>query len=141
MKYEPGELKVVAYKDGKEWATDTVKTTGDAAKLGLQADRAAIKADGEDLSFITVRMADKDGLTVPRSTPHIRFEVEGPGEIVAIDNGDATSFESFQAHERNAYNGLCLVIVRAKRGQTGPFTVKAAADGLAAGTVRIAARQ
>jgi len=139
VKYEPGELKVVAYKDGKQWATDAVKTTGAAAELAATADRAVIKNDGEDLSFITVRVADAAGLTVPRSHPVIKFAVDGPGEIVATDNGDATSFESFQAHEHKAYNGLCLVIVRAKRGESesGTFTVKATADGLTTAVVQV----
>jgi hypothetical protein len=126
--YQPGELKVVAYKNGKKWATDVVKTTGPAAKLTLAADRDKIRADGQDLSFITVTVADKNGLLVPRSKNHIQFQIEGPGEIVATDNGDATSFESFQAPERNAFNGLALVIVRAKPGQPG--TIKLTADGL-----------
>ena len=137
VSYEPGTLKVIAYKNGKEWATDTVKTTGDAVRLSLKADRAAIKADGEDLAFVTVRVEDREGLTVPRSHTRIRFEVDGPGEIVATDNGDPTSLESFQAQQRKAFNGLCLVIVRARRGQGGVFIVKATADGLAAGAVRI----
>jgi beta-galactosidase len=137
VKYKPGTLKVVAYKNGKKWATDVMKTAGPAAKLTLQADRAKIAADGQELSYITVTVADKSGLLVPRSKNHIKFEIEGPGEIVATDNGDATSFESFQAPEHNAYNGLALVIVRAKAGQPGTFTVKAESDGLKAGAFRI----
>ena len=140
VKYQPGELKVVAYKNGKKWATDVMKTTGPAAKLTLQADRAKIAADGQDLSFVTVTVADKDGLLVPRSKNHIKFAVEGPGEIVATDNGDATSFEPFQAPEHNAFNGLALVIVRAKAGQPGTFTVKAEADGLKTGVVRVTSK-
>jgi beta-galactosidase len=128
--YEPGELKVVAYKDGKHWAEDTMKTTGDAAKLMLKPDHQTIRADGEDLSFVTVTIADKDGLLVPRSKNHVQFEISGPGEIAAVDNGDATSFESFQAKERNAFNGLCLVIIRSKAGEAGQITLKANAEGL-----------
>jgi beta-galactosidase len=138
--YQPGELKVVAYKNGKKWATDTVKTTGAPVKLLLSADRSQIAADGKDLSFITVTVADKDGLLVPRSKNHIKFAVEGPGEIVATDNGDATSFESFQAPERNAYNGLALVIVRAKPGMSGLIKLTASADGLGTTSVAISAR-
>ena len=138
--YQPGELKVVAYKHGKPWATDVVKTTGAPAKLLLSADRSQIAADGKDLSFITVTVADKDGLPVPRSKNHIKFSVEGAGEIVATDNGDATSFESFQAPERNAYNGLALVIVRALPGQPGTIKLTAKAEGLAPATVEIKAR-
>jgi beta-galactosidase len=115
-----------------------MQTTGPAAKLTLQADRAKITADGKDLSFITVTVADKKGLLVPRSKNHLKFEIEGPGEIVAVDNGDATSFEPFQAKEHNAYNGLALVIVRAN--QPGSITLKAHADGLKDGTVRITAQ-
>ena len=138
--YQPGELKVVAYKNGKKWATDTVKTTGAPAKLLLSADRSKIAADGKDLSFITVTVADKDGLQVPRSKNHLHFAIEGPGEIVATDNGDATSFESFQAPERNAYNGLALVIVRAKAGEPGTIKLTASADGLASAGVEIKSR-
>ena len=140
VKYQPGELKVVACKNGKEWATETIKTTGAPAKLALAPDRTEIKADGEDLSFITLRIADQDGLTVPRSNPLVKFSVEGPGEIVATDNGDATSFESFQSPNRHAFNGLALVIVRAKKGAGGTITVKAASDGLAEATASLQAK-
>ena len=99
--------------------------------------RDRIAADGQDLSFVTVTVADKSGRLVPRSKQAIQFEMEGPGEIVATDNGDATSFESFQAPARKAYNGLALVIVRAKPGQAGSITLKARAEGLAPASVRI----
>jgi len=135
--YQPGELKAVAFKNGKEWATNTVKTTGAAAKLLLSADRSVIKRDGKDLSFITVTVADSEGLAVPRSKNHIKFAIEGPGEIVATDNGDATSFESFQAPERNAYNSVALVIVRAKPGKSGAIKLKAVADGLAPAELKL----
>ena len=135
--YQPGELKVVAYKNGEKWATDVMKTTGLAAKLTLSADRDKIRADGQDLSYITVTVTDKKGLLVPRSKNHIRFQIEGPGEIVATDNGDATSFESFQAPERNAFNGLVLVIVRAQPGRPGSIKLAATADGLAGASIKI----
>jgi beta-galactosidase len=135
--YEPGELEVVAYKNGKKWATDTVKTTGPATKLTLQADRKTIGADGLDLSFITVTVADKNGLQVPRSQNHLRFAIEGPGEIVATDNGDATSYESFQSPERNAFNGLALVVVRSKPGLPGTIKLSATSDGLRASSLKV----
>lgn len=138
VKYEPGVLKVVAYKNGRKWATDEVRTTGPAAELRLKPDRAKIAADGKDLSFVTVTVTDKHGLLVPRSKNHIRFNLAGPGEIVAVDNGDPTSFEPFQAKERNAFNGLALVIVRAT--QPGKITLTAHSDGLKDATTRIVAR-
>jgi beta-galactosidase len=137
VKYQPGELKVVAYKNGKHWAEDTVKTAGAASRLMLKADRATITADGDDLSFVTVSITDKDGLFVPRSKNRVRFEVSGPGEIVAVDNGDPTSFESFQSKEHNAFNGLILVIVRTRAGQPGTIRLKAQGDGLSGAEILI----
>ncbi|HWW74420.1 MAG TPA: DUF4982 domain-containing protein, partial [Pyrinomonadaceae bacterium] len=137
VKYEPGELRVVAYKDGRRWAEDVVKTTGPPAGVTLKADRSVIAADGSDLSFVTVSVTDRGGLVVPRSKNRIHFELEGPGEIVAVDNGDPTSHESFQSKERAAYNGLCLVVVRSKRGATGRITLRAYPEGLKSAGVTI----
>src|SRR5258708_32910907 len=120
VKYEPGELKVVAYKNGKWWAEDLVKTTGKANRLKLNADRARIKSDGSDLAFITLTVTDQNGMLVPRAKNRIRFELIGPGEIMAVDNGDATNLESFQSKERNAFNGMCLVVVRSRLNAVGP---------------------
>ena len=135
--YQPGELKVVAYKDGKEWAQDIVKTTGNAAKLLLSPDRTDLKADGHDLSYVTVTIADKDGQLVPRTHNLVEFEVSGPAEIVATDNGDATSLVSFQSPQRQAFNGLALAIIRTKAGQAGDITVKAKSEGLAPAEVTL----
>jgi beta-galactosidase len=131
VKYQPGTLKVVAYKNGKEWAEDEVKTTGPAAKLLLSADRAELKADGRDLAYITVKIADQDGLVVPRSHNLVQFEVTGSAQLVATDNGDATSLVSFQSPQREAFNGLALAIVRTQRGASGDITITAKSDGLA----------
>ncbi|HTO05240.1 MAG TPA: DUF4982 domain-containing protein, partial [Opitutus sp.] len=128
--YAPGTLEVVTYKQGKKWATDVMKTAQAPAKLEAMADRTEIRADGLDLSFVTVRIADENGLLAPRADNRIEFKVAGPGEIVATDNGDPTSFESFQATGRKAFNGLCLVIVRAKAGQPGKITLTASSAGL-----------
>lgn len=128
--YEPGVLEVVAYKDGVEWAKGEMRTTESASNINLSADRNEIESSSDDLAYITAVIADKNGLTVPRSNPTIKFSIEGPGEIVATDNGDATSFESFQSPERKAFNGMALVIVKAKQGAKGKFSVKAESEGL-----------
>ncbi len=135
--YQPGELKVVAYKNGAKWAEDVRRTTGSATKLMLAADRTTLRADGQDLAFITTTIADKDGLLVPRSKNRVNFDLTGPGEIIATDNGDATSFESFQVRERAAYNGLALVIIRTKPGEAGPITLRAKSDGLTSAEVTL----
>jgi beta-galactosidase len=123
--YEPGEVKVVAYRNGKEWATSTVRTAGAPVQLDASADRSTISADGRDLSFITVRVTDENGRTVPRARNRITFSIEGPAEIVATDNGDPTSFVPFQSAERGAFNGLALAIVRGMAGQPGTVTLRA----------------
>ncbi|MGD0039883.1 MAG: beta-galactosidase GalB [Isosphaeraceae bacterium] len=128
--YQPGTLEVVAYRDGKEWAHETVKTTGEPARVLLSVDRSEIRADGLDLAFVAVVVSDQEGAPVPRSHNLVQFEIEGPGEIVAVGNGDAASHEPFQAKERSAYNGLCQVIVKGRSGRPGPITVKATSNGL-----------
>jgi beta-galactosidase len=138
--YAPGELRVVAYKNGKEWAADSVKTAGAAAKLLLTPDRAAIAGDGKDLSFVTLTVADQNGRMVPRSMNPIHFAISGPGEIVATDNGDPTDMTAFPSQDRKAFNGLALAIVRAQRGQTGRIVVTAKSDGLADAQIGILAQ-
>ena len=136
--YAPGELKVIAYKNGKEWATDLVKTAGVASALNLATDRTSIDADRLDLSFVTVSVRDQSGTLVPQAKPLVTFTVSGPGELVATDNGDATSHAPFQSPQIKTFNGLALAIVRA----TGPgaVTVKAVAEGLSAAQVTINGR-
>ncbi|KAI0903502.1 glycoside hydrolase superfamily [Ustulina deusta] len=123
--YAPGELHVVTYKDGKVWATATVQTVGDAAELRLTPDRSSIRADGEDLAYITVEVVDSKGRVVPRATNDITFDVSGAGELVATDNGDPTDLTAFPSKQRKAYSGLALAIVRAKTSKPGLITITA----------------
>ncbi len=136
--YEPGELKAVAYKDGKVWAEDVVKTTGSAKSLKASADRSVIATDGKDLAFVTVAVTDKKGLAVPRTGNTLHFSVKGPGEIVATDNGDPTDMESFGSESRKAFNGMALAIVRFTQEGTGkPITVTVQSPGLRKAKVKI----
>ncbi len=137
VRYQPGVVKVVAYKNGKEWSKAEMKTTGKATNLALTTDRKEILSDGSELAFITVAVQDNGKQTVPRSHPSIKFTVEGAGEIVSTDNGNAIDFTPFQSHERNAFNGLALVIVKAKKNQAGKITIKAESKGLKTGSIQI----
>jgi beta-galactosidase len=130
VKYEPGELKVVAYKNGKHWAEDLVHTTGPAEAIVLQPDRTTLHADGNDLAFVEAMLADKDGSQVPTADNVVTWEVSGPAEIVATDAGDATSHEPFQTNQKKAFNGLIQAIVRTKSGEAGPIHVRATSPGL-----------
>src|SRR5439155_24007341 len=102
-------------------------------------DHATTAADGRDLSYVTVAIADKAGQAVPRSKNRVSFSISGPGEIIATDNGDPTSFESFQSKDRKAFNGLCLVVVRSS-GQSGPITLRAASSALQSAQTKIQAK-
>ncbi|MCR6630464.1 MAG: DUF4982 domain-containing protein [Magnetospirillum sp.] len=135
--YEPGTLEVVAYKSGREWARGTVRTSGEAAALKLTPDRSEILSDGRDLSFVTAQVVDADGTFVPRADHSVSFHLEGPGEIVATDNGDPTNFQSFVSPRRRAFNGLVLVIVRGIPGQPGQLKLIATSNGLRAGETLI----
>lgn len=137
--YQPGELKVIAYKNGKKWAEDVMQTAGPAAQVSLAADRPQIRADGSDLSFVTVSIRDENGVMAPRADNTVKFGIAGPGEIIAVDNGNPTSHESFQAHERKAFNGLCLVVIRSKAGAPGDIRLTVESEGLKSTEIRIAA--
>ena len=138
--YQAGTLRAVVYKAGKPWAEDTVQTSGAAAALALSADRAVLAADGKDLSFVTLTITDKEGRAVPRSSNSVRFCVSGPAELVATDNGDATSHVAFQSPERAAFNGMALAIVRTLPGQGGQIVVSATSDALASARVTLSSK-
>jgi beta-galactosidase len=134
--YEPGTLRGVARTAGVETASASVRTAGVPARIALAPDRARIRADGEDLSFVTVTVNDQQGQAVPTAEPVIRFRISGAARIVAVDNGDQISHTSFQAKEVRLLNGQALVIVRAG-SSAGTVTLTAEGEGLAPATLRI----
>lgn len=117
--YEPGKLEVVAYKKGKEWARDTVETTGPVATFRAKADRATIADDGCDLSYIEIDTLDSKGHIVPTGNDRFRFKVEGPFDLVGVCNGDPTDHESMKGDTIRAFFGKAQAIVRSRRGQPG----------------------
>ncbi len=137
VKYEPGELKVVAFKNGKKWAESLVKTIEKPAQLIMETNKNIIKADGIDLAFITIKVTDENGNLYPIAKNLIRFSIEGPGEIIATDNGNPADFTSFSSKERNAFNGYCLVIVRGINGQQGEIYIKAESENLKSALLKI----
>lgn len=135
IKYHPGDLRAVAYKNGAQWAVDTKRTVGAPAKLNITADRTSISGDGHDLSYITVTVVDSNGDIVPEASNTISFSVSGPGSIAATDNGDPTDLTAFPSLTRKAFGGLALAIVRA--GFSGQVVVSAAAAGLTGAQVSL----
>jgi beta-galactosidase len=138
--YQPGTLRAVAYKNGAQVATDEVNTAGPPARVRLIPDRSRIAADGRDLSFLTVRVEDKDGNLCPSAENLVHFKVEGAGTLKAVDNGNAATTESFQADFRKAFSGMALLVVAARAGQPGAIQVTAMSDGLQSATVDLTSR-
>lgn len=137
--YEPGQLKAVAYKNGKQWAETTVKTTGEATKLKLVSDKTSIKSDGDELAFVTVSVTDDEGNMVPTAQNKISCRLEGDGQIVATDNGDPTCHITFSKPDRPAFNGLLLVIVKAnsKSDTKGSLKLTVQSEGLKEAAIEI----
>jgi beta-galactosidase len=128
--YRPGTLKALAFRGGQVVASDEVRTAGVPARIVLIPDRSRIAPDGEDLSFVTVRVEDREGNLGPEADNLLRFTLEGPGRIAGVDNGNPATVEPFQARERKAFHGLALLIVRADRGPGGAIRIKAVSEGL-----------
>jgi beta-galactosidase len=127
--FEAGELKAIALKDGKEVETKILKTTGNPAKIRLTADRSEIKADRNDLSYVTVEVTDAAGMLVPNANQLIQFKVEGAGELAAVENGNPKDMKSFRAPKVSSFNGRCLIILRPS-GTPGEIKLKAESEGL-----------
>lgn len=136
VKFEPGTIKAVSRKDGKVVLTKEIKTAGKPAKIQLLADRSTIKANGKDLSFITVKIVDKDGNVVPDAENLVNFKINGEAFIAGVDNGDPVSHDSFKVNYRKAFHGLALAIVQAKE-KTGEVSFTASAEGLSAVTLTL----
>ncbi len=144
VKYEPGEIKVVVYdKNGKEVGTETVKTAGTASDIQLTGDLGAdikpLKANGEDMTFITVNILDKDGNLVPDADNQLNVSVTGAARFKGICNGDATSLEVFTKPTMKAFHGQ-LVIGIQSNGQKGNAIVKVSGKGLKPATVIVNAQ-
>ena len=141
VKYEPGELKVVVYdENGKEVGTQTVKTAGAAAQIQLTGDLGAavkpLKADGEDMTFITVNILDQDGILVPDADNSIQVGVTGAADFKGICNGDATSTEVFTKPTMKTFHGQ-LVIGIQSNGKQGDATIKVTGKGLKPATLTV----
>ncbi|MEZ5020741.1 MAG: beta-galactosidase GalB [Bacteroidales bacterium] len=127
--FEEGTLLGVGYRNGEEIMRSEVHTAGEPASLALSPDRTELKADGADLSFITVTVVDGAGIPVPHADNMVTFSVEGPGTIAGVDNGSQTSMEPFRADYRKAYNGKCLVVIKTGK-EKGEIRVTASSEGL-----------
>ena len=139
LKFEPGTLKAVSRKDGKVVLTQEIHTAGKPAKIELSADRSTINADGKDLSFITVKVLDKDGNVVPDADNLVNFKLNGNAFIASVDNGDPVSHDSFKVPYRKTFHGLALAIVQSK-DKPGDINFTATSAGLQSASLVIKAK-
>lgn len=136
VKYEPGEIKVVAYDyDGTAKGEKIIRTAGTPARIVLKADRNSISSKGEDLSFVTVSVVDKNGTPCPTATNNMKFNVSGAGKFRAACNGDATSLVAFNSTVMPLFSGELVVVVEGLRHGTAMLSVSA--DGLPTATLPI----
>jgi beta-galactosidase len=134
--YQPGKLRAIGLINGKPVANTVLKTAGPAKQVRLTADRSTIRADRNDLSYVTVEIVDEHGVIVPDAATSVRFTLTGAGELAATGSAAPNDAARFQAPLRTTYQGRCLAILRPK-GAAGPITLKADADGLKAASIVI----
>ena len=134
--YTPGELEAIALKDGKEIEKRTLRTAGEPAKLRLIADHEKIKADRNDLAYVTVEVLDAGGSLAPDAMLTIHFSVEGAGKLIAVGSADPRNVASFQQPQGRTFQGKGLAILQSS-GARGLITLRASSEGLAPATIRI----
>ncbi|MDQ0965227.1 beta-galactosidase [Flavobacterium sp. W4I14] len=112
--YAAGLIKAVGVEGNKETGSAILKTAGEAAKINLRADRKEILANGQDLSYITIEVIDKEGILQPNAANRLHFKIEGPGVIAGVDNADLKDFEQYVGNTRKAWKGKALVVIKSK---------------------------
>ena len=137
--YQPGKVVAVGYKNGKRILTETVETTRPASKIVLKANRQSIKADGRDVSVITVEVQDNKGRIVPDACPMLTFRLEGEGRIIGVGNGDPAYLGEDHPKDKDchefgipAFNGLAQIIIQSSQIPSA-LTLSCIADGLKQG--------
>lgn len=136
LTFEPGEVKAVARKEGRVVAEQTLRTTGAPAAIRLTPDRIRLKADGRDLSYVTVEVIDEEGNLCPLADNDIQFALEGPATIAGVDNGSPISMERFKSDHRKAFYGKCLVVIQS-HSRVGTIRLKAHSNGLEAASCQL----
>ena len=137
--FEPGALRAVGRNGETVVASDELHTAGPPAKIVLTADQAALSTRWDDVAYVSATVTDAAGVPVPEASDLITFGVSGPAAIAAVDNGDLSSHEPFQAAQRYAFGGRCVAILKAT-ASAGQITLTASAPGLTAASVTLTAR-
>jgi beta-galactosidase len=137
--YAPGVLRAVALQGGKPVAEAVLRTVGEPMRVRLTADRASLRANGQDLAFVTVEAVDANGQPHPNADHPVSFRLKGPGTIAAVGSGDLNNEEPYQGNRRKLFHGKALVVVRTRR-TAGALALTASAPGLKQATIQLASR-
>jgi beta-galactosidase len=139
VSYQPGELRAIGLSDGQRVASASLRTAGEPTEIRLTADRSKIRADRNDLAYVTVEIVDQHGTVVPNAAIPVRFTVSGAGELAATGSPSPNDASSFHRPLHQTYEGRCLAILR-PQGQAGKITLKAEAAGVKAATIVVQTR-
>jgi beta-galactosidase len=134
--YQQGELRAAGYRGGTATGSAVLRSAQDVARITVTPDRDRLKADGQDLSYVTIELQDAAGVRHPKAEHPLQFEIEGPGTIVGVANANPMSLESYQRPERKAWQGRCLVVVKAGR-DPGEIRLRVRSAGLPVAETRI----
>ena len=129
VSYQPGELKAIVYKEGKKIGEQVMKTAGKASQIKLNTDRKVISAGGDDLSYILIEAFDKDGNLCPLAENQIKLNIDGPGLIAGVGNGNPQSFAPFQADTVKLFYGKAMLILKSGN-QKGDVIITASSPGI-----------
>jgi beta-galactosidase len=138
VRWEPGTLKAIGRNRGAIVAEHELRTAEKPVKIMLAVDRAQLTPVWDDVAFVTATITDQNGTVIPDASDQISFKITGPGDIAAVDSGDNSNVEPFQASARKAYQGRCYAMIKAGT-ERGKITVSASAHGLASASITIEA--
>ena len=140
VRYQPGELKAVAFKNGETIGKAVVRTAATPVTMRMTPDRSEIAPTGQDLSYILVEAIDAEGNLCPLADNRLQFGVQGPAVIAGVGNGNPLSLEPFQALTRKLFFGKAMLILRSQYGLEGDVRVTARSNGLEPASVAIKIR-
>lgn len=139
LPYRSGTLRAAGIENGQEVETRELSTASEAYGIRLTADRSEISADGQDLSFVTVEIVDREGNVVPQAGDRVSFELKGEGILAAVGNADLKDEDSYVGNSRKVWKGRAILVVKSTR-ESGTIRIKASAPGLRSSSATIKTR-
>jgi beta-galactosidase len=138
--YEPGVLKAIGKKDGKIVCTEEIHTTGVPAAIKLEVDRDTILSGQRDIAHVKIEIVDDNGNIVSDANNLVQFTIDGEGKNIGVDNGNPFDHDSYKLNQRNAFNGLALIVIQSTN-ENGVIRLNAKSDGLKQAEIKIVVRK